>query len=96
MNLSHRNIVQIFDLGKLEEGYFIAMEFIDGADLRRLLERCGAASTWPSMELGLHLAIEALRGLDYAHRRVGPDGRPLGLVHRDVSRLISSVHTKVR
>jgi serine/threonine-protein kinase len=83
--LSHGNVVQVFDLGREGERLFIAMEYVEGFDFNDLLRRCSQARVRFPFELGLHVVREALRGLDYAHRRVDDEGRPLGLVHRDVS-----------
>ena len=85
MNLSHRNVVQVLDLGKLDDEYFIALEFVHGRDLRQVLARASKENRWPTEELCLYIGIETLRGLDYAHRRVDAAGKPLGLVHRDVT-----------
>ena len=83
--LNHPNIVQIFDLGQKDGQYFIAMEFVDGCDVATLarIERNRQARV--PTRLALRIVSEAAMGLDYAHRRVGLDGRPLNLVHRDVS-----------
>ncbi|MEQ9075530.1 MAG: serine/threonine-protein kinase, partial [Sandaracinaceae bacterium] len=80
MSLSHANVVQAFDVGQIDARWFLAMEYVDGLDLSALLSR-------GPLPLGLSLlvAIEALKGLDYAHRRRGADGAPLAIVHRDVS-----------
>jgi serine/threonine-protein kinase len=83
--LSHANVVQVFDLGRADDRLFIAMEYIEGFDLNDLLRRCSRAKVPMPFELGMHVVREALRGLDYAHRRSDDDGRPLGIVHRDVS-----------
>ena len=85
VRLSHCNVVQILDLGRESERLFIAMEYVEGFDLNDLLRRCSRAKVPLPFELGLHVVGEALRGLDYAHRRTDDDGRPLGIVHRDVS-----------
>ncbi len=90
--LSHRNIVQIQDLGVSEEGeYFIVLEFVDGRDLAALLDglqneahETGRTARLPDA-VALHVAIELGEGMHYAHEMVGPDGQPLGMVHRDVS-----------
>jgi serine/threonine protein kinase len=84
-NLSHRNVVQVLDLGKVDDQYFIALEFVDGADLRRLLERCAALKKWPSRAISVFITIEVLRGLDFAHRRTDEQGKRLGLIHRDIT-----------
>ncbi len=83
--LSHANVVQVFDLGRADERLFIAMEYVEGFDLNDLLRRCSRAKVPMPFELGVHVVREALRGLDYAHRRTDDEGRPLGIVHRDVS-----------
>jgi serine/threonine-protein kinase len=83
--LSHANVVQVFDLGRENERLFIAMEYIEGFDLNDLLRRCSRAKVPLPFELAVHVMCEALKGLDYAHRRTDDDGRPLELVHRDVS-----------
>jgi eukaryotic-like serine/threonine-protein kinase len=83
--LTHANVVQVFDLGKEDERLFIAMEYVEGFDLNDLLKRCSGAKVPLPFELGIHVVSEALKGLDYAHRRADDAGRPLGIVHRDVS-----------
>jgi serine/threonine-protein kinase len=83
--LSHANVVQVFDLGRADERLFIAMEYVEGFDLNDLLRRCSRAKVPLPFELAVHVVREALRGLDYAHRRTDDEGKPLGIVHRDVS-----------
>ena len=83
--LSHANVVQVLDLGREDDRLFIAMEYVEGFDTNSLLGRCSRAKVPLPFELALHVVREALRGLDYAHRRTGDDGAPLGIVHRDVS-----------
>jgi hypothetical protein len=82
--LSHPNIVQIFDLGEADGTYFIAMEYVHGTDLARALTHRASSEHLPP-ELRVWIAAEATRALDHAHRRRGDDGRPLQIVHRDVS-----------
>src|SRR5262249_56357060 len=79
------NIVQIFELGKVEKQYFIAMEFIHGEDLRALTRMADVDKKHPPPGLICRVIADTLAGLHYAHTRSSPDGRPLGLVHRDVS-----------
>jgi eukaryotic-like serine/threonine-protein kinase len=83
--LDHPNIVSIFDLGEANGNYFIAMEFIDGPSLRaaskRALER---GERLPIAEI-VKIVSMAAAGLHYAHDLAGADGKPLGLVHRDIS-----------
>jgi serine/threonine-protein kinase len=83
--LNHANVVQVFDLGRADERLFIAMEYVEGFDLNDLLKRCARAKVPMPFELAVHVLREALRGLDYAHRRADDAGAPLGIVHRDVS-----------
>lgn len=85
VHLTHPNIAQIFDLGCIDGQYFIAMEFIDGADLHQLnkiVRDRGGALHLPAL---LFIVAEALSGLHYAHTRADAEGRPLQIVHRDVS-----------
>jgi serine/threonine-protein kinase len=83
--LTHANVVQVFDLGRADSRLFIAMEYVEGFDLNDLLRRCSRARVALPFELAVHVVREALRGLDYAHRRTDDEGKPLGIVHRDVS-----------
>jgi hypothetical protein len=84
--LSHRNIVQIHDLGISEQGeYFIVLEFVEGYDLRVIFEQLQAAGEIIPEALSLHIAAEIAQALSFAHELRGPDGKPLGLVHRDVT-----------
>ena len=84
--LNHPNIVHIFDLGKIEAGgYFIAMEFVDGRDLRSLLQSARDFGTPLPVPLAVYIASKIAAALDYAHRRRDGEGRELNIVHRDVS-----------
>ncbi len=84
--LGHANVVRVLDVGEHEESLFIVLEWVHGADLGAILAYLREEGT-PAMptRLALTIAAEMARGLDYAHRLVGPEGQPLGLVHRDVS-----------
>jgi tRNA A-37 threonylcarbamoyl transferase component Bud32 len=84
--LSHRNIVQIHDLGISEDGeYFIVLEYVEGYDLRMILDQIVEQGEIIPEALSLHIASELAQGLHFAHEQRGADGQPLGLVHRDVS-----------
>ena len=84
--LSHRNIVQIHDLGISEDGqYFIVLEYVDGYDLRMITEQLAAEGEIIPEVLSLHIASELAQGLHFAHELKGDDGQPLGLIHRDVT-----------
>jgi serine/threonine protein kinase len=83
--LTHANIAQVFDLGCIDGTYFIAMEYVDGIDvqgLSRAAERLGRGLAVP---VCCFVVAEMLNGLDYAHRKRDQSGRPLGIVHRDIS-----------
>ena len=83
--LQHANVVQLFELGKVGSVYFIAMEYIDGRDIRRILRQARKASGPPTINVTLSLLIQTCEALEYAHTKTTDDGEPLGLVHRDVS-----------
>jgi TonB family protein len=84
--LNHPNIVHIFDLGKIESGgYFIAMEFVDGRDLRSILQLARDTGLRTPIPLAVAIGAKVAAALDYAHRRRGDDGQDLHIVHRDVS-----------
>lgn len=83
--LTHANVVQVFDLGREGDRLFIGMEYVEGFDLNQLLRALSKARVPLPAEFALFVMREVLRALDYAHRIKGADGRPLGLVHRDVS-----------
>lgn len=85
VQLSHANIVQVFDLGVVDDDYFISMEYIDGVNLRQLMEKAIELKQKIPEELCLYIASEICKGLDYAHNKRGPDGNPLQIVHRDIS-----------
>ena len=83
--LHHQNIVQVNDIGEANGEYFFAMEYLHGEDLRKTLS--AVSRTQQHMPLGYVVSIVAgvAAGLHYAHERRGSDGRPLDIVHRDVS-----------
>lgn len=85
VTLSHANIVQVFDLGRADDTYFIAMEFVAGADLATVLRRARKYDKPLPPELAVFIVSEVAKGLDYAHRRRDADMKPLNIVHRDVS-----------
>jgi serine/threonine-protein kinase len=84
--LNHPNIIQIFDVGSVGGDYFIAMEYVNGEDLRSIVGqmRKKAFKSFP-LELALGITRGLLKGLGYAHDHKGLDGEPLNIVHRDIS-----------
>jgi len=85
VSLSHQNIVQTFDLGCVEDSYFIVMEHVEGYDLARVLRALRDRDEKVPVEVAAHVVAELCRGLAHAHQRVDDQGRPLHIVHRDVS-----------
>jgi serine/threonine protein kinase/CheY-like chemotaxis protein len=83
--LSHPNIIQIYDLGRKDNYYFIAMEYVLGKDLREIQTRLRERDSWFPEEISLYLTIKILEALNYAHKAKDSRGRPLEIVHRDVS-----------
>jgi TonB family protein len=83
--LTHPNIVHIYDLGKLGRDYYIAMEYVDGKDLRSLLNAGRRKGVPLPLGLSLLIAARVASALDYAHRKRDFEDQEMGLVHRDVS-----------
>ncbi len=83
--LRHPNIVQVYDLGVIDYQYYIAMEYVDGRDLLKTLAACGKNKIGFPTDIALHIVMESLKGLEYAHNLERPDGEPLCIIHRDVS-----------
>lgn len=89
VRLSHANIVQVFDLGRVDEpagpSYFMAMEYVAGIDLATLYARLREQKREPPVELAVYVASEVSKALDHAHRRRDEQLRPLGIVHGAVA-----------
>jgi serine/threonine protein kinase len=83
--LQNANIVRIYDFGKLRENYFIAMEHVEGKDVKLILRKLAERRKLLPREFAVYIAMEAAKGLDYAHKRTTLQGQPLSIVHRDVS-----------
>jgi len=83
--LVHPNIAQVFDLGQLGDSYFYTMEYVHGVDVLEILSRCAALGQHMPVQIAIAIAVGAATGLGYAHDRSSPDGRSLGIVHRDLS-----------
>jgi len=80
--LQHPNIVQIFDYGKIENAYFIAMEFIDGKNLGEILSAIKHGLT---VDQAVFIILKICQGLDYSHTKRDEKGKAINLVHRDIS-----------
>ncbi len=83
--LAHANIVGLLELGEVAGEYYLAMEHVDGVDLRELLRVLAARGELMPVDLALHVVTQIAAGLSYAHRKTDEDGRPLGIIHRDIS-----------
>ena len=84
-DLIHTNIVQTYHLGEAKGIYFIAMELIRGVNLEQFAEQLREKHRVLPVEIAVFIASRVCRGLAYAHAKSDKDGKPLGLVHRDVS-----------
>ncbi len=85
VQLTHGNIAQTFDLGRVGETYYITMEFVDGADLYKILRRASEQDVEMPLDVCAFIGKEVASALDHAHRKKDHIGKPLGIVHRDVS-----------
>ena len=83
--MTHANIAQVYDVGFEHERYFIAMELVRGVSLSKLISGLKGAGKQVSAELLVYVARSLCDGLHVAHEQRGPDGTPLGVVHRDVT-----------
>lgn len=83
--LSHPNIVQIYDIGAVGDLYYIAMEYLEGRDLRRIMRKAAARGEVVPLGFALRVVSEVCEGLYYAHNRHDNLGKPLNLIHRDIS-----------
>ncbi len=83
--LNHPNIVHIYDLGKKSDAYFIAMEYVEGRDLRSILKECEPLQETVPLKTAVYIARKVCSALHYAHTAKDADGKAMKLVHRDVS-----------
>lgn len=83
--VEHPNIVTILDLAEDEFGTYVALEYVAGTDLRRLLVGLGARQERMPIEHAAYVISEVLRGLHHVHEALGPERRPLRIIHRDVN-----------
>ncbi len=83
--LNHANVVSVFDIGTGDNTYFIVMEFVDGCNLKTVIEHYRAQGKRVGVKDAIYITMEACRGLSYAHELTDDDGGILGLVHRDIS-----------
>lgn len=85
VQLTHPKIVQVLDFGEVNGQYYIAMEYIAGLDGLALLRICAQHRCRPTTGIAIHIITDVLDALDYAHRLNDAQGRPLAIIHRDIS-----------
>lgn len=85
LSLNHPNIVQVFDFGQVGQTFFLAMEYIEGVDLLRVLQETTRSGKRVPLDISAYIVQQVAKGLDYAHRKNDQYGDPLGIVHRDIS-----------
>ncbi|TNE84538.1 MAG: PEGA domain-containing protein [Deltaproteobacteria bacterium] len=83
--LQHPNIVRLYDFGKILDNYFIAMECVEGKDVRGMLRQLARKRKFLPVEYAVYIVHEACKGLDYAHSKTDLQGQPYNIVHRDIS-----------
>jgi len=83
--LTHSNICQIYDLGKIDGNLFIAMEYIWGKDLLQIINYFRKRRDFMPPPMASYIATRVCEGIDYAYHKRGPQGMPLKIIHRDVS-----------
>ena len=82
---NHPNIAQVYEFAAEAGHYFIAMEFIHGEDLGRVMRKAWSTNQWVARPLAIRIVANAAEGLHYAHTKADEHGRPLKVVHRDIS-----------
>jgi serine/threonine protein kinase len=83
--LQHDNIVHVYDFGKIQESYYIAMEYLFGKDLEPVMSRTAKIKQALPLDIVLYIISKICDGLDYAHRLRNLKGDPLHIIHRDIS-----------
>jgi len=85
IKLQHAHIAQVFEVGRVDDEYFLALEYVEGRDLRRTLSLLADREERYPVDLALLIARDVAAGLSYAHRRSNDSGESLRLVHCDIS-----------
>jgi serine/threonine protein kinase len=84
-SLQHANIAHIYELGKHDETYYIAMEYVSGRDVRLIIDKFKKKGLALPFPMAAYILAKMAEGLDYAHTKKDQDGHPIGLIHRDIS-----------
>ncbi len=85
VQLTHGNIAQVYDLGKVGDDYFMVMEYVDGKTVSQIMRKAAQVGESIPVAIAAHIAAEAAAGLHYMHSRTDASGDPLNIIHRDVS-----------
>lgn len=85
VQLNHANIAQIFDLGNINDEYYIALEYVPGHDLRMIFDRCVRNSRKLDIGCVCYIVSKICEGLDFAHNKRDANGEPMNIIHRDIS-----------
>jgi eukaryotic-like serine/threonine-protein kinase len=83
--LAHPNIIQVHEFGKEQGQFFIAMEYLHGRNLTHILGSLADSQESMPVAIAAEIMRQACRGLHYAHNLKAPDGKPLGIIHRDIT-----------
>jgi serine/threonine-protein kinase len=83
--LDHPNVIRVYDSGEINNRYYMAMEYVHGKDLDQIWQRFHGRSAAMDPDAAAYIMVEVLRGLAYCHQATTPRGKPLGIVHRDVT-----------
>jgi serine/threonine-protein kinase len=85
VHLQHSNIAQVYDMGEVDGTFFMAVEYVPGVDLSRVLGRARQLNAQMPIPIALYVGQQMAEALGYAHRKTGAEGESLGIVHRDIS-----------
>jgi eukaryotic-like serine/threonine-protein kinase len=85
VQLTHSNIAQVYECGKIAGNYFISMELVNGVSMKEMMQAFARAGQPLSPEQAIFIVLQLLTGLEYAHKRTDSQGRPVQIVHCDVS-----------
>lgn len=83
--LEHDNIVRVYDVGQTSNTFFIVMEYIEGFDLKRIMERMRESKADFPIGVAIYIILQVCAGLGYAHALTDDEGKPFGLIHNDIS-----------
>lgn len=83
--LEHDNIVRVYDVGQTANTFFIVMEYIEGFDLKSIMEKLREKNTIFPLGVAIYITLQVCSGLGYAHALTDAEGKPLGLIHNDIS-----------